>query len=153
MVNWVEVDNSYLFWWPVKCHGGNQGTFRPNINSQRKFQWHPRGCILCRSPRSGCKYSSRWRCRHRSSARKCSTHQNLDNAKIFIKVIDNSICSNMPLLTWCARTIRGTTLHKAVGIRVAGPCLVCWCSIAKRILEPHNGEQVEDLAFTRFVSW
>ena len=60
--------------------------------------------------------------------------------------------SMINILTQCARPVRGAALQEAVGVWVACPSLVCWGPIAKKVLEPHDREQVQDLAFTGLVS-
>ena len=55
------------------------------------------------------------------------------------------------ILTQCARPIRGAALQEAVGIGVASPALVRRGSVAKGVLETHDGEQVKDLVLARLV--
>ena len=55
------------------------------------------------------------------------------------------------ILTQCARPIRGAALQEAVGIGIASPALVRRGSVAKGVLETHDGEQVQDLALARLV--
>ena len=55
------------------------------------------------------------------------------------------------ILTQCTRPIRGAALHEAVGVGVAGPALIRRGSVAKRVLESHDGEEVQDLAFAGLV--
>ena len=72
-------------------------------------------------------------------------------------IVTNGDCnyihfSSVHHLTQCTRPIRGAALHEAVGVGVAGPALIRRGSVAKRVLESHDGEQVQDLAFAGLVS-
>ncbi len=54
-------------------------------------------------------------------------------------------------LTRRAGAVRGAALQNAVGVRVADARLRRARAVAGRVREPHDGEQVEHLALTRFV--